>query len=97
MHFSLTLATAASCRKSNSRENGLILILKDSCHLIFFQNLISLITLVFILSWIRIFLIKEFSIKEKSSTCLHAQLYLWDYTFLFEGKIGSLMITDNLL
>lgn len=71
--------------------------LKDPCHLIFFQNLISLIILVFILSWIRIFLIKEFFVQEKSTACLHAQLYLWDYTILFEGKISSLMITDNLL
>lgn len=65
--------------------------LKDLCYLFFFQNLIFLIILYFILSWIRIFLIKEFSIQEK------AQLYLWDYTILFEGKKpGSLMITDNL-
>lgn len=90
-------ATATSCRKSNSRLNGLILMLKDSCHLILFQNLISLIILVFILSWIRIFLIKEFSVQEKSNACLPTQLYLWDYTILFEGKIGSLMIKDNLL
>lgn len=65
--------------------------------MIFFQNLISLIILVFILSWIRICLIREFSVQEKSSACLHTQLYLWDYSILFEGKIGSLMITDNLL
>lgn len=58
--------------------------LKDPRHLIFFQNLISLIILVFIVSWIMIFLIKEFSVQENSSAC--PAVFMGLYYFIWGKK-----------